>query len=331
MITFHLLGAGKVQPERLELCADLVKRSVWIDVFEPTREEEQALEDALQIDVPTREEMQEIELSRRLYREKGELYMTVTVLNRSDTSHPESSAITFILSNDRLLTIRYANPVPFKVFTAYRESHPHEFNSASDVFVGLVDAIVERLADILENTSAGMDRLSLEVLNEPARDPNDKSLKIGQRDYQEVLRRLGRFSDLASRARESLVSLSRLTSFFKESSDGNRAMKSALPHLESVRGDLAALSDHASFLSGKMSFLLDATLGLINNEQNGIIKIVSVGTVVFLPPTLVASIYGMNFVHMPELNWWVGYPLALAVMVVSAVFPYAYFKRKGWL
>jgi magnesium transporter len=328
MITFHLLGAGRVHPDRLELCAELVRRSIWIDVFEPTHEEELALESALQIDVPTREEMQEIELSRRLYREKGELYMTVTVLNRSDTSHPESSAITFIMFADRLVTIRYADPVPFKVFTPYRESRAAEFDTAAKVFTGLVDAIVERLADILENTSAGMDRLSLEVLNEP---PRDVKGKLAQRDYQEILRRLGRFSDLASRARESLVSLGRLISFFRESSEERPEMKAALPHLDAVRGDLASLSDHASFLSGKMSFLLDATLGLINNEQNGIIKIVSVGTVVFLPPTLVASIYGMNFQFMPELTWRAGYPLALAVMVISAVFPYAFFKRKGWL
>ena len=145
-----------------------------------------------------------------------------------------------------------------------------------------------------------------------------------QSNFDKILRRVGRCSDLVSKTRESLVSLGRLLSFF------NETPKPEL-HTKTVLSDLASLSDHASFISTKVNFLLDATLGLINNEQNGIIKIVSVAAVVFLPPTLVASVYGMNFEVMPELKWVLGYPFAVFLMISSAVLPYVFFKRKGWL
>jgi magnesium transporter len=122
-----------------------------------------------------------------------------------------------------------------------------------------------------------------------------------------------------------------VVAFYREMQKDNPAAHRAMVHLKTVGGDLASLSDHATFLAGKISFSLDATMGMINNEQNKIIKIMSVAAAVFLPPTLVASIYGMNFKFMPELEWMAGYPMAVVLMLVSAVLPYVFFKRKGWL
>jgi magnesium transporter len=150
------------------------------------------------------------------------------------------------------------------------------------------------------------------------------------RDFQKILSRLGRAGDLASKVRESLVSLGRLLAFAIQGTQA-RGRKTGSARLKTIGRDVASLSDYAAFLNNKVGFLLDATLGMINIEQNAIIKIFSVAAVVFLPPTLIASIYGMNFAHMPELGWPLGYPLALALMVVSAILPYLYFKRRGWL
>jgi len=299
----------------------LTQDAVWIDLFEPSQEEEKTVEAALGFEVPTREEMQKIEISSRLYREDDILFMTATILTKADTSHPEGSAVTFILAPRQLVTVRYADPAPFQNFRKRIEASGKQYDSPGKVFEGLIDAIVERLAEILERVGSALDSVSLEVFTPPTTPSGGKPQR---HDFDKILRRVGRCSDLISKARESLVSLRRLLLFF------NETPKPEL-HMKTVLNDLTSLSDHASFLSTKVNFLLDATLGLINIEQNGIIKIVSVAAVVFLPPTLVASVYGMNFDVMPELKWVLGYPFAVFLMISTAVLPYVFFKRKGWL
>ena len=163
-----------------------------------------------------------------------------------------------------------------------------------------------------------------------SRDVFSRSGGETSRDFQKLIARIGRAGDLATKARESLVSIGRLLAFAIQASQA-RGRKGSGSRLKTVGRDVASLSDHASFLNQKINFMLDATLGMINIEQNAIIKIFSVAAVVFLPPTLIASIYGMNFTDMPELGLPFGYPLALALMVVSAILPYWYFKRRGWL
>ena len=151
---------------------------------------------------------------------------------------------------------------------------------------------------------------------------------------QQLIENIGEEGDFTSKMRESLVSIGRVVAFMQAIIDQMRdtkAMKENRARIKILQRDIVSLTDHASFLNGKISFLLDAVLGLISIEQNGIIKIFSVAAVVFLPPTLVASIYGMNFDIMPELNWTYGYPFALGLMVLSAILPFLYFKRKGWL
>ena len=297
----------------------------WVDLLGPTVAEEHLVATILGIDLPTHEEMQEIEVSSRLYQQEGKLFMTAWVLTRSETDNPQSTAVTFILADDHLVTVRYADPRSFAAFITRVGQAGAAVRHGETVLVGLLDAIVDRTADVLERTGAEVEAVSHTVFEHS--DP--RSTK--SRDFQEVLRRIGRIGGLASKARESLVSIGRLTAFLSQSMDGSRSPKELRARLKTVSRDVHALTDHASFLNNKINFLLDATLGMINIEQNAIIKIFSVAAVVFLPPTLIASIYGMNFAHLPELEWLVGYPFSLLLMVASALLPYLYFKRRGWL
>ena len=343
MITFYAPGKPAAILTDAALCAELTRTAIWIDLLEPTAEEEQALESALGIDVPTREELQEIELSSRLYEENGVLFMTGTVLTQAHTTTPQSSTVTFILAAEKLLTIRYADPLPFQSFRKHREANLQRYQSNTQFLGGIVDAIIERVADILENVGTKLDGISLRVF-EPERghvalahstlqhSVSGEARKKRRRDFDLILRRIGGASDLISRVRESLVSFSRLVAFYREIRKENGGVtRESLAHLKTIVGDLNSLSDHATFLATKVGFLLDATLGMISNEQNSIFKILSVAAVVLGPPTLLAGIYGMNFPHIPELHWVYGYPFSLVVMMLSAVLPYWWFRRKGWL
>jgi magnesium transporter len=305
--------------------ADIPEHCVWVDLLEPTLAEERAVERLLAIDVPSREEMREIETSNRLYEENGTLYMTATVVTKIDTDRPESAAITFILSHNRLITNRYVDPLPFRRFVAYSERHPSAATNAPGILAGLLESIIERTADVLERVGLGLDELSAGVFAPPV-----KGVAVRTRDLRAVMEKIGRDGDLTSKARESLVTLGRQLTFIQQS-QAVQIPKDQQSRFRSMSRDVLALSDHASFLANKSSFMLQATLGLINIEQNNIIKIFSVAAAVFLPPTLIASIYGMNFHFMPELDWPLGYPLALFIMLVSAMLPYIFFRRRGWL
>ena len=322
MLTVYAFDNNRLVHHELQPGAPLPTSVVWLDLFNPTTEEKLWVDEALGIDTPTREEMQEIEASSRLYREDDNVVMTAIVLARTDSDEPQSAAVTFMLSAGCLITLRYSEPRPFRIFAARAQRHQSPLGRAELVLVGLLEAIVDRAADILERIGSEVDGLSRDVFN-----PNDDE----DRDFQRALRRTGRVGDLNSNVRESLVSIGRMLTFFNQVLVSSKGNKDIRVRLKTLSRDVHSLTDHASFLSGKINFLLDATLGMINIEQNNIIKIFSVMAVVFLPPTLIASIYGMNFVVIPELHWAFGYPLALVMMVVSAIMPYLYFKRRGWL
>lgn len=316
--------------ERIELAAGqpLPQDALWLDLFEPTPEETSRVQAALGIALPTREEMREIEPSSRLYVEGNAGYMTATVLTRSDEPNPTSEPLTFILTRNALVTLRYADPRPINSFAARIGRPAASCGSPEEALIGLVEAFVDRIADILEKVGFDLDAVSRQIFSEGV---SGRGRPEGQ-DLQKVIRTLGRNDDLASTARESLLSLSRLIRFFGQiaEANGRKTSKELRARLKEAVRDITSLNEHAAFESHKVNFLLDATLGMINIEQNRIIKLFSVAAVVFLPPTLVASIYGMNFRHMPELDWVFGYPMALAIMALSAVLPYVYFKRKGW-
>jgi magnesium transporter len=297
---------------------------IWADLFEPTPDEERAVEALLTVDVPTRDEMREIETSNRLYEEGNAVYMTATVGSKLDTERPESSAITFILANGRMITNRYVDPTPVRRFMQYVERSPTACTSAPTLFAGLLEAFVERIADLLERVQLELDTVSMSIF------PRNGEKSPSGTDLHAHIRQIGADGDLVSKARESLVSFQRILMYVQQSQSVTLSQDQR-GRFESTLRDVQSLSDHASFLNSKIQFLLDAVLGLINLEQNNIIKIFSVAAVMFLPPTLVASIYGMNFHFMPELDEHWGYPLALLAMTISALVPYVYFRRKGWL
>jgi magnesium transporter len=319
-------GMGPGLPRMREVAngVDLPPDAMWIDLLDPAEGEKKAIEGTLGIDVPTPEEMQEIEISSRLRQEPEGLYMTATLIVQADTANPLTTAVTFILAGSRLITLRYLDSQPFRAFAVHAERHPGLYTSGFAVLGGLVEAVIDRAADILERTGSEVDGLSRQIFNRPT------GGAPGGTSFREVLDRIGHNGNITSKTRESLVSLGRMLTFLGQNGD-LKGSKDLRQRMKTITRDILALSDHATFLSNKVNFLLDATLGMINIEQNNIIKIFSVAAVVFLPPTLIASIYGMNFRAMPELDWHLGYPLAVIGMIVSAVLPYLFFKRRGWL
>jgi magnesium transporter len=300
----------------------LPEAAVWIDLVSPVAKEDKLIESLLGIGVPTREEMQEIEVSSRLYVENGARYMTATLMCHSDTMTPKTTPVTFILAGHRLVTVRYDDPRPFAIVEhKLGRACPPKVTGES-VMMDLIDAVIDRSADILERVGAEIDQVSHSIF-EP---------DIATPDYKDVLKALGRKGDLLSKVRESLVSIGRLLLFLTNEAETLKWTKDSRAHLQSMRRDTSSLSDHATYLTNKVTFLLEAMLGVVNLEQNAIIKIFSIAAVIFMPPTLVASIYGMNFHHgMIELDWEYGYPLALLVILLAGVLPIVFFKWKKWL
>ncbi len=306
---------------------------VWLDLVAPTAEEERVVEEALKIDIPTREELAEIEASSRLYQEDGAAFMTANLIRRGENDRPESSPVTFIIKGNQLITIRYHHPQAFPVYV-HRAMKPQTTAMTGwGILLSLVEAVVDRAADHLERVGMIIDDTSRATFN-TGRTSKGRKLRKKNMNFSELLENIGEEGDFNSKMRESLVSIGRMTAFMQAIIDQTRQTKETKENRGRVRviqRDIQSLTDHSSFLSGKISFLLDAVLGMSAIEQNNIIKIFSVASVVFLPPTLVASLYGMNFRFMPELDWEYGYPVAIGLMLMSAFLPWLYFKRKGWL
>lgn len=303
----------------------ITEETVWIDLLNPKEAEVTKVERALKLDVPTREEQREIEASSRLYQENGAHFMTATVLYQADMPEPVATPITFILAGNRLITLRYAEPRAFAIFAARCARPETNLTSGMTVLIGLIEAIVDRMADAIERIQGKVDALSHSIFEMKG------GAATRQQRFDVSLKSIGREGEITSRARDSAHSLGRLLTFLAHAANERKEDKLVKARIRTAARDVASLADHVSFLSNKIVFLLDATLGMINIEQNNIIKIFSIAAVVFLPPTLVASAYGMNFEFMPELKWGFGYPLAILLMVVSAVVPYVFFKWKGWL
>ncbi len=303
----------------------LPPRNLWIDMVSPSAEEIAQVQTHLSIEIPSRAEMQEIEATSRLYQENGAYFMTANAVSSPEHDSMESSAVTYILSEAFLVTVRYLNPRPFDLFAARIQKPGSACSSSTDLMIGLLETIIDRMADILEMHSAEVERTSSLIFTQGVRKARKKI------DLHATIQDIGLEGNHFSTLRESIVSVSRMALYLNQAVAHHEQAGSLRETLKEISRDLASLADHASFMSNKITFLLDATLGMINIEQNQIIKLFSVAAVVFLPPTLIASIYGMNFKFIPELHWEFGYPLAVVLMVVSAILPFLYFKRKGWL
>ncbi len=325
MITAYRSNCKSVEIRDLSHAAEFPEDAVWIDMVEPTREEELYVEKIVGIEVPTRDDLKDIEPSARLYTDDGAVFMTASLLWKAETDAPTLTDVAFILVGNRLITIRYAHPKSFALFIAALHRVPEQWRSGAALLAKLLETITDRTAEILEQSVARIDILSTHVFGDRA-----KKVRKPSNYLEQKLRDIAGHQRLVSKVRDSLASLARLMTFFYTvpAVQKDHATKELA---RTVSRDIQSLTEHASYIAGNITFLLDASLGLINIEQNSIIKIFSIAAVVFLPPTLVASIYGMNFDYMPELKWAAGYPYSLGLMVISAIVPFFFFRWKGWL
>jgi magnesium transporter len=343
MITVFAVREGVLGPLPVATLDALPADALWFDLLGPTAEEEAAVERLLGIAIPTREEAAEIEESSRLYEQHDALVMTAVVVTGISERRPATAKVTFVLTPRALVTVRYADPLPFRTFAAKCRRHPEAHETGDLVFLSLLENVVNRLADVLEATEAQLDALSDEIFADgdapdedpsaspvPQRGPGRGRRRARPTDLRAVVKRLGRANSLAGKLRESLLSVARVLAYFRQGA-GDRLRDGAMARLRTLDRDVASLTEYDAQLSAEIGFLLEATFGLIGLEQNGIIKVFSIAAVLFLPPTLVGTVYGMNFERMPELHWALGYPFALLLMVASAVAPYYWFKHRGWL
>ena len=301
--------------------------ATWIDLEDPTREEDKLVEQCVGVQVPTREDMSEIEPSSRLYEEKGALYMTLSALHGVEDGHPQSDPISFVLTAHRLVTVRYVTPRPIRVVQNHAHRDPALVHDNMAALHALLDAIIDRLADELEAVGSEVEKISALIFHKQA-----DARRIPADRLTALLTRVGRTQILLTKVRETAVSTARLLSFLSATTQFRTEKASAVRDLIlSLARDVRSLVDHSGFLADNLTFLLDASLGLISIEQNAAMKLFSWAALVFLPPTLVAGIYGMNFEHMPELDWLYGYPMALTLIVITAVVPIWYLKRRGWI
>lgn len=299
---------------------------IWFDLINPTPAEDRYVEEMIGAPIPTRDEMLEIETSSRLYVENGAAYMTATLLSHADSDRPRATAVTFILAGEHLVTVRYDEPRAFTLFQTRASKPGSAVVSGRDVLIGLIDAVTDRLADVLERVGLDVEDISDHVFADTI------AQSRGEPDvYSRVIKSIGRQGTLLGRIQESLVSLTRLLIFLSEDTSRAALSRDDKVHVRSIIQDVRSLTEHATSLSNKITFLLDATLGLVSLQQNTIVKIFSVLAVVFMPPTLIASMYGMNFRVMPELEWQYGYPMAIGLMLVSIGITFAVFKARRWL
>lgn len=311
----NVLSRGKTAFVTLAEGDPIPADAVWIELITPTRSEELALENALKLCVPTREEMAEIEVSSRLYEEYGGLFMTASLVVNADSDMPGLEPVTFVLAGETLVTIRYFEPRAFSIYTAQLGRQIAAPARGAEALIGLLEAIVDRVADLIERASSDVEAQSRATFARKGSVSAD------------LVERLGSIQSLSSKARGSLAGLGRLVTY----SPLNAACGGQMhQHLLALQHDIVSLSDHATYVTAQVNFILDATLGLIGIEQNQAFKVLAVFSAVLMPPTLIAGVYGMNFQHMPELNWTLGYPLALALMAAAMAASLVWFKRKGW-
>lgn len=322
-----MISAFEVVDGRLtrETTPTITERTVWIDLIDPTPDEDAEVEKALGIEIPTRAEAREIEASSRLYRENGVPYMTAYVVYNIESQNPDAATVTFILAGRRLVTIRYHEPRAFPIYAARAAKGELDCGSAPQILVGILETIIDRAADRIERSQDEIEAIARGIFSE----------KTGRRQYSkrldDLLRNIGRQGDITARLEESAFSLERLLTFLTVylQEQGNAA--DTLARIKIARRDVRSLAEQMRFLMDRTTFLLDATLGAISIEQNKSMKIFSVLAVTLMPPTLIAGIYGMNFKLMPELEWAFGYPMAILLMLLAGVVPYLIFRWRGWI
>jgi magnesium transporter len=300
--------------------------AVWIDLLNPTDDERRQVEQATKLRLPTKGEIEEIESSSRVFNEGAASYLSTPVLESMDSANGAVTTVGFVLSSSQLVTVRFGHIAAFdEVAVAFTKTAPP---TAHDAFLKILESVVEQTADALEHASAELEQISHAAFR--AERVGRRKLAKTSETLRAALRRVGRMGDGISHISSTLVGVGRIAAFAHEKGN-HRAPTADQTRMAAIRGDIASLSDYQASLSGKVQFLLDATLGFISIDQNEIFKALTVVSVVGVPPVLIAGIYGMNFRHMPELEWSLGYPFAVVLIVASALVPLAWFKWRGWI
>ena len=307
--------------------AATLSTALWIDLLDPTDDERQRVEQATKLRMPTKTAIEEIESSSRVFSEGAALYLSTPVLPGTDWVRGAVTNVGFVLSATRLVTLRFGRVAAFDAVTARLANA--EAPRAGAAFMTILEAIVEQAADTLELASAELERVSHAAFHA---DPAGRRHSVVKTSglLRAALRNIGRMGDGVSHIRDTLLGIGRIASYVQESGHAINGTVD-LTRLTAIRVDIGSLNEYLVHLSNKIQFLLDATLGFINIEQNEIVKTLTVASVVGVPPVLIAGIYGMNFRVMPELGWRFGYPYALALIVASALLPIAWFKWRGWM
>lgn len=288
--------------------------AVWLDLIDPDEQERATVTTLLRQELPETEDVEEIEASSRSYEDQAGVHVHSLFLHDVE-GRPRNTSVAFTLAADRLVTLREREIPAFRLLRMHARHDPELARDAACIVLSLFETKIDDLADTLEEVYQGLEAVSATVLEDSG-------------DLEDALDALARHEDTNGKARLCLMDTQRALTFLLRR---GRLNKGHAARARELLRDIESLLPHNSFVFDKINFLMDAAQGFINIQQNQIIKIFSIAAVVFLPPTLLASVYGMNFHYMPELQWLLGYPWALLLMVLSGIAPYWYFKRKGWL
>jgi len=296
-----------------DLDGDVIDRVIWIDMLMPTHDEIIFIENTFGIKFPTKQETEEIEISSRYWEENDKIEINSYFLISSN-QHSFNETVSFILYRGLLISIRYASLYTFEEFNRKVYATPQQFESGYDVFCNLLDIRIDADADIIEKLSRDIARIRKHVFTDY------------KNDDEEILEKISSFEDLNMQIRESLTDKQRILSSFLKSDKYKPSLKN---DVTIMLKDIKSLVDYTDFNFQRLDYLQNVFVGLLSIQQNKVIKIFTIVNVIFLPPTLIASIYGMNFQIMPELNWEYGYGLSVVLMICSSILPIYIFKRKG--
>jgi magnesium transporter len=299
---------------------------IWIDLLSPSQEEKQSVERLLGLKVPSEDALSEIEASSRLISDHGKLYLSSPAVRLDEAGEAHLTSLGFIIGPRVLVTVRFS-PLPIFDNVAERINSDDNLQNGMCVFTALLEAIVDRGADVLENLGSTSDKLSKDVFKGGL--TRSKRPIRSSRRMREALQNIGSMADKLARGRDVLLGIQRIATFAGDVGE-EWLSPSTKNRLDSVTKDVVSLSDYESRLSDKIQLLLDAVLGFINIQQNDLFKILTIVSVVGVPPTILVGVWGMNFKNMPELNWTWGYPLACLAIIASGIAPLLWFKWRGW-
>jgi magnesium transporter len=329
MVRGFLCAGGRLEEISLQNWHAALRDAIWIDLEAPSADELAEVSHATGLSMPSRASLTEIETSSRLAAAGDRLTLSMSLINRALNEGPQAEPAGFVLTPDRLVTIRFAPSLVFDQFVAQL----HEIAAPESVFlfVSLLEAIVDRLADALEKIRDELDVLSHAIFQrqQVAAHRKGQQRREQEAELRKTIAMLGRTYDSLSYFRDSQHGIARIAPFVIGAAPW--VTSGAGKRLQTVQQDVNSLNEFSNHLTDKVQFLLDATLGLINIAQNNLMKVLTIVSVVGIPPTLVAGIYGMNFRDMPELHWVFGYGYGLVMITLTAILPLVWFRYKGWL